>query len=650
MIDGFPDGYVQAAIDGEIVNLASALEGERNNTLFKATASLASLGLREGEILRILKAPAESIGLRGSEFFATVKSGVKAGQANPRALPNDLAPRKSVAVAKPVIVFAGDGGPPRLAEENRRHVYKRDGVPVRIKIKRSMGYVNWYRVTSAGRDGWQAGKPAGYEACPYVGPVDPFDPELAADLLYWPEGEKDCDTLGSVGLPALTFGGAGDGLPDRAADFLVKRHVVILADNDTAGRDHALKKAAVAVAVAASVRIVEFPELPSKSDVTDYLGHATAEDLEQRARQVVLWTSPAEPKKRQTQRGWRKSVITASDLRVKTFAPVRYVVPGYIPEGVTVFAGKPKIGKSWLLYDVCIGCAADRFVLGAIKPTQGDVLYLALEDSQRRLKQRLEKLCPQESSPARLTLATEWRRADEGGIQDIGDWCDGASNPVLVVIDTLERIRPPAKPGPSAYATDYAAIAALHKLAHERSIAIVVIHHVRKMEADDPFDMVSGTNGLTGAADTILIIKRQAGNVTLYARGRDIEEQETACQFNKASCRWTFLGEANEVHGSGQRSAIVDAIRTAGEEGMHISEIMAAIRRTDRNAVDQLLFKMHRDGDLVRIKRATYAHPSKIGKKERSEAQAPAKTAEIINLTDLTDLTRGSHPGPRDAQ
>jgi hypothetical protein len=127
--------------------------------------------------------------------------------------------------------------------------------------------------------------------------------------------------------------------------------------------------------------------------------------------------------------------------------------------------------------------------------------------------------------------------------------------------------------------------------------------------------------------------------VTLYARGRDIEEKETACQFNKNSCRWTLLGEAAEVQGSGQRSAVLEVLRSGDEAGMHISEIMAGVARSDRNAVDQLLFKMQRDGDIARVKRGVYALPGKIGKKERYGSQAPAVEAEIGNLTDLTHLT-----------
>lgn len=138
------------------------------------------------------------------------------------------------------------------------------------------------------------------------------------------------------------------------------------------------------------------------------------------------------------------------------------MLPGYIPEGVTVFAGKPKIGKSWLLFDICYASTSGRFVLGDIKPTEGDVLYLALEDSQRRLKRRLDKLSPEKTWPNRLALATDWRRADAGGIQDIADWCSSVPDPVLVVIDTLERFRQLAKPGSSAYTTDYIAISGLH--------------------------------------------------------------------------------------------------------------------------------------------------------------------------------------------
>jgi hypothetical protein len=476
-------------------------------------------------------------------------------------------------------------------------------------------------VTGENGEGWQARKPSGYLPCPYTGELGAFDAEFRSDALYWPEGEKDVDTLSGQGLLSFTFGGTGDGLPPGIDEYLSGRNIIILADNDISGRDHAARKAEFAHSVgSASIRLIEFPELPLKNDVSDYLVNASVSDLLKRVEATAPWT----PKNYARQPGWRDGVICASDLKTKVFNAVRYAVPGYISEGVTIFAGKPKVGKSWLLYDVCVACAGDRFTLGDIKPAQGDVLYLALEDSQRRLKRRLEKLCPIGAWPDRLSLATRWKRADEGGLGDIEEWCSLVQQPVLIVVDTLEKFRPRAKPNTPQYSVDYAAITGLHHIAHEKSVAIVVVHHVRKMEADDPFDMVSGTNGLTGAADTILVLRKQSGNATLHARGRDIEEKETACAFNRETCRWTLLGEAETVHSSGERAAIIEALSIAESGQMQVLEILAATGRRDRNALDQLLYKMHRKGDLIRVKRGLYGlPPGKIGKKERNEGDPP---------------------------
>jgi hypothetical protein len=203
---------------------------------------------------------------------------------------------------KPKFFPWGDDGPPRHSNEIRRHVYLRDDSPVRIKVKSEPGdnrpaFVNWYRVSNDGEPGWQAKKPDGYASVPYLGAIDPFDPELAGDAVHWPEGEKDCDTLGKINLPAFTFGGVGDGLPENAAPFLAGRHVVILADNDAPGRKHAEDKAALATSAGAtSVRVVHFPELQSGGDVSDFLvAGGTEAALMQRVEAALPWTPTVEP-------------------------------------------------------------------------------------------------------------------------------------------------------------------------------------------------------------------------------------------------------------------------------------------------------------------------------------------------------------------
>src|SRR5262245_53541582 len=116
---------------------------------------------------------------------------------------------------------------------------------------------------------------------------------------------------------------------------------------------------------------------------------------------------------------WKIGSFSAKELQSMEFPPIAWIVRNIIPtEGVVLLCSKPKFGKSWLAYDLCIACTTDRYTLGYIKPEQGDVLYLALEDSKRRLQRRMGKLLPTFGAvwPERLTLKTEWRRLDEGGL------------------------------------------------------------------------------------------------------------------------------------------------------------------------------------------------------------------------------------------
>jgi len=206
-----------------------------------------------------------------------------------------------------------------------------------------------------------------------------------------------------------------------------------------------------------------------------------------------------------------------------TFSPIKYVVPGVIVEGLTLLAGKPKLGKSWLLLHMAIAVARGGFTLGDIHCAEGDVLYLALEDNLRRLQARMTKLLGLQQWPSRLQFLCEMLRLAEGGLAKIKEWIAGAEHPRLVIIDTLAMVRMPNRKDQSTYDADYAAVKELRKLANEAGIAIVLVHHLRKADADDAFDTVSGTLGLTGAPDTILVLKRDtAGNVILHGRGRDL--------------------------------------------------------------------------------------------------------------------------------
>jgi RecA-family ATPase len=251
--------------------------------------------------------------------------------------------------------------------------------------------------------------------------------------------------------------------------------------------------------------------------------------------------------------------IDAETLLGMEFPPLEYVIPGYVVEGLTVLAGKPKLGKSWWCYDAGIAVATGGKAMGAIDCEQGDVLYLALEDNRRRVQDRLLTLCParkvQGINLKRLTVRTATPRIDTGLLAQLDKWRLGCERPRLIIIDVFLKVRPPRKKGEDPYSADYDAVTPLQRYASEHRLAIVLVTHTRKMAADDPLEAVSGTNGVTGAADAVLVLNRDAKGTTLYGRGRDIEEIETAMRFDAG--RWSILGDADEVRKSNERRKIL---------------------------------------------------------------------------------------------
>lgn len=318
-------------------------------------------------------------------------------------------------------------------------------------------------------------------------------------------------------------------------------------------------------------------------------------------------SSPPQPKPARKP-SWRDNVVTTAALMRKHFPPIKWVVPDLIPEGLTLLCGKPKVCKSWMALDIGLSIAAGRFCLGDKKPVQGDVLYCALEDNERRLKWRTGKLLDGAPAPEGMTLATAWRRLDKGGVQDIAEWLDEHPNARLVILDTLAGVKPIKTQ--QGYTEDYASLEQLHRLANDRGVAIVVIHHLRKMEAEDPVDAISGTLGLAGCADTLAIIARNSQGTTLYLRGRDIQEAEHAISFGKDTCKWTILGDASEVRRSSERGKILAVLHDAADL-VTPQEIIVATGMT-KNNVDQLLFKMAAAGEVAKEGRGKYRHPDRL--------------------------------------
>jgi hypothetical protein len=301
--------------------------------------------------------------------------------------------------------------------------------------------------------------------------------------------------------------------------------------------------------------------------------------------------------------------IDAETLLGMHFEPLSYVIPGYVVEGLTVLGGKPKLGKSWLAYDMGIAVATGGKAMNAVDCEQGDAIYLALEDNHRRVKDRISTLCPpmakrRSISLKRLTIRTIAPRIDDGLLGELDKWRVGCENPRLIIIDVYMKVRPPRQRGEDVYAADYAAVLPLQKYASEHRLAVLLVTHTRKAEAEDPLESISGTNGVTGAADAVLVLTRGKSGATLYGRGRDIEEIETAITFEAG--RWTVLGDADEVRKSDERRKIIAVLKETGELAPKAIAEQAGLKASN---VRNLLRKMVASGDIGQPRVGFYSVP-----------------------------------------
>ncbi len=274
-------------------------------------------------------------------------------------------------------------------------------------------------------------------------------------------------------------------------------------------------------------------------------------------------------------------IITLEALLAKMLPEARWAVPGLISEGLSILGGKPKLGKSWLALGLAIAIAGGGQALGRISVERGDVLYLALEDNERRLQRRARQvLSSLSTTPAGLHLATEWPRMGMGGLELLRQWVSAHPCARFIIIDTWAKFKPRATGGQrSQYDEDYDAGSPLKALADEYGIAIMVVTHMRKLGSTDILDEIAGSIGFTGVADGILGLKRERGqfDATLFVTGRDVEEEtEYGLSFDKQFATWTLQGNYEEVARTKERQAILDLLREAarGMTGREIAELL----------------------------------------------------------------------------
>ena len=282
----------------------------------------------------------------------------------------------------------------------------------------------------------------------------------------------------------------------------------------------------------------------------------------------------------------RLNTIDAEALMTTPLPAIRFVVERLLPQGLHILAGAPKIGKSWLALHLCL-CVAEGKPIWEFPTTQGTALYLCLEDSYTRIQHRLFEIT--EDAPAALHFANLSGSIGDGLEEQLRQFLSEYPDTKLMVIDTLQKVRRSASDS-NPYANDYRDISALKALADAHGIAILLIHHLRKMNDEDPLNMISGTTGLSGATDSSFVLKpskRGSSTATLYCTGRDIEYRELPLRFQKDTHTWNLT------------EPVEDGAEPVDPELLSLSEFLSGLSVFDGTATELSVLLEQQTGECL---------------------------------------------------
>lgn len=258
--------------------------------------------------------------------------------------------------------------------------------------------------------------------------------------------------------------------------------------------------------------------------------------FEEIARQMRQYNSP----------GYMRT-FSMNELYENVYDSSPPIVDGLLYAGTYLFVGAPKVGKSFfmaqLAYHVSMGHTLWNYPV-----KKGTVLYLALEDTQKRLQERLFRMYGTES--ADNLHFTIWAKQLGSGLDEqLQRFVNEHPDTKLIIIDTLQKIRE-AGGDKFSYANDYEIVGKLKQFADKNHICLLLVHHTRKQQAEDKFDMISGTNGLLGAADGAFLLqkeKRTSDAATLDISGRDQQDQRLHLRRDADRLIWQFEKAETEL-------------------------------------------------------------------------------------------------------
>lgn len=433
------------------------------------------------------------------------------------------------------------------------------------------------------------------------------------------EGESDAWTYWFHGLPYLGIPGASnvDCLDVKYLHNIPR--IYIIQEPDKAGKQfykklHShLRKSGYK----GEIFVLPFQKLSGHKDPNALHKALKGKDFKQHIQDMMAHatTSGDELDRSRTP---KPQTYRLSDLQKEEFPPLKWAIPDILPEGLTWLCGKPKLGKSWMLLSMMCAVAFGGVALGNVPVEEGEVLYLSLEDNKRRLKNRANIVLDNLKASDNFYYAINWPRLNEGGLEALEDWIIEHPKARLIGIDTWAKIKPQQRGQNQKlqYDEDYDALTPLQELAGKYGIAIVLVHHMRKQESDDPIDMVAGSVALQGAVDGFLLLYRKRGesDARLFITGRDIEdEQDLVLNFNQANASWTIKGNSDEVASTPERQAIIDVLKPH-PEGLTLKQIADKLKK-NINTTRNLIVSLRNEKKIVLQNNVyslvTHSNPSK---------------------------------------
>ena len=232
--------------------------------------------------------------------------------------------------------------------------------------------------------------------------------------------------------------------------------------------------------------------------------------------------------------------VTMTELYDTVYESKPPVIDGLIQNGTYIFAGAPKVGKSFLMAQLAYHVATGKPLWG-YEVQQGTVLYLALEDGHERLQKRMYRMFGVEDV-GNLHFAINAKQLGNGLDAQLEKFVREHSDTRLIIIDTLQKVRELSGEAYS-YRDDYQIIGQLKQLADKFQLCMLVVHHTRKSPANDEFDRISGTTGIYGCADGAFVLskeRRTDNTATLSISGRDQPDQCIHLMRDEETLQWNF--------------------------------------------------------------------------------------------------------------